>query len=252
MDKIEKIAQILIYYTNNNYDYTYYDLAKELISNGLVLKEKCSKAPNELHYLGLVFDEWGDGAYGFWSTICSKCADGYDLEGNIDFEQPSSGAGCSVKGCNSTAKTLDVDMYYIDFDSENVELRNNSQEQEKRIYKKMTAAQLADFVVAQPFGTVIAFGETDSSSDYPDKLEHDEIGYWHGCYLTIGKLDNPHFIIDSFGGGATRSESLSCCGSLMDFDNPKLNEIDKEYISDGLVRYFKDHGISDFVYVGVA
>jgi len=250
---MDKIAQILIHYTNNNCDYTYHDMAKELARHGLAFKEKDKASPNELHYLGLVFDEWGEGACGYWSSICSKCADGYDLKNDVDFEQPSSGASCSIKGCTNNIKTPDIDVYHIDFDNEIVGLKNSRHLVEaSRIHKRMTATQLADIVVAQPFGTVIAFGETDSCSDYPDELEHDEIGYWYGCYLVMGKLDNPHFVIDSFGGGATRSESLSCSGSLMDMNNPKLNDWDKEYIKDGLVRYFEDHDVSNFVYVGLA
>ena len=73
-----------------------------------------------LKYRGIVFDEWTEGEDGIWAAICPDCRKKYSVESFSELDNCGSGC-CSVQGCNQDA-SMEIDMRYIDFDSNLIEI----------------------------------------------------------------------------------------------------------------------------------
>ena len=73
-----------------------------------------------LKYKGIIFDEWTKDENRYWAMICPNCLKQY--EDRIDLEIDSSGTGCcSVRGCWQDDDN-EIDMKYLDFDINGVEI----------------------------------------------------------------------------------------------------------------------------------
>lgn len=75
-----------------------------------------------LKYKGITFDDWTEDEYGIHAQICKQCLDKFSSV--LDFELDSSGGvgACSVEGCCNVGADDDIEMTYVDFDTNAVEI----------------------------------------------------------------------------------------------------------------------------------
>lgn len=77
-----------------------------------------------LKYKGIEFDHFIDDDYGVESSICKECQNKYNNRLSKDYEIQGSGAGvCGVKGCTNSDWEIDIEVNYIDFDINGVEVQ---------------------------------------------------------------------------------------------------------------------------------
>ena len=74
-----------------------------------------------LLYKGIVFDDYNTDENGnIWSQICAECAKKFK---GIENELDDFGSGiCGVRGCTNGSENSEMEIRYIDFDSQNVSL----------------------------------------------------------------------------------------------------------------------------------
>lgn len=74
-----------------------------------------------LKYKGIFFDEFTEDEFGTWAEMCYQCAGNYRSKVNDELDRGSACGACSVCGCHNTGEDTELDHYYIDFDSAEIE-----------------------------------------------------------------------------------------------------------------------------------